>query len=136
MPASDAPAGPKVGMNNSESAVMDQILKNGSTGPSIRGANGFDGQLSGPVSGYKPDITMHGTEQLTITPDRMRSDTADQPATSMMTQQMSKLDQMVQALQDNNNQAIMSMQLDKLDQLITVMKNQVNVSQKILQQSH
>jgi len=136
MPASDAPAGPKVGMNSGESAAMDQILKNGSTGPSIRGANGFDGQLSGPVSGYKPDITMHGTEQLTITPDRMRSDTADQPATGMMTQQMSKLDQMVQALQDNNNQAIMSMQLDKLDQLITVMKNQVNVSQKILQQSH
>lgn len=131
-----APVGPKVGMNNSESAVMDQILKNGSIGPSIRGANGFDGQLSGPVSGYKPDITMHGTEQLTITPDRMRTDTADQPATGMMTQQMSKLDQMVQALQDNNNQAIMSMQLDKLDQLITVMKNQVNVSQKILQQSH
>jgi hypothetical protein len=34
----------------------------------ISGANGFDGMLTGPSSGYRPNITMHGTEDLKITP--------------------------------------------------------------------
>lgn len=34
----------------------------------IQGASGFGGVLSGPMSGYRPNIMMHGTEQLSITP--------------------------------------------------------------------
>lgn len=36
--------------------------------PEVSAAGGFNGMISGPTSGYKPDITMHGTEQIKITP--------------------------------------------------------------------
>ena len=35
---------------------------------SVSAARGFKGTISGPVSGYRPDIVMHGKEKLTITP--------------------------------------------------------------------
>lgn len=34
----------------------------------IQGASGFRGMLSGPMSGYRPNVLMHGNEQLSITP--------------------------------------------------------------------
>jgi predicted chitinase len=105
-------------------------------GATMSMAKGFDGILSGPASGYKPDITMHGTEQLKVTP----IDKASQPATSgmdttIMSQQLSKMDQLVQAFNNTSTQDMMAMQLSKLDELVRVMQNQVNVSTKILQQS-
>jgi hypothetical protein len=105
-------------------------------GATMSMAKGFDGILSGPASGYKPDITMHGTEQLKVTP----IDKAGQPATSgmdttIMSQQLSKMDQLVQAFNNTSTQDMMAMQLSKLDELVRVMQNQVNVSTKILQQS-
>ena len=105
-------------------------------GATMSMAKGFDGILSGPASGYKPNITMHGTEQLKVTPIGK----ADQPAmpgidTTIMSQQLSKMDQLVQAFNNTNTQDMMVMQLTKLDELVRVMQNQVNVSTKILQQS-
>jgi predicted chitinase len=105
-------------------------------GATMSMAKGFDGILSGPASGYKPNITMHGTEQLKVTPIGK----ADQPSmpsiyTTIMSQQLSKMDQLVQAFNNTSTQDMMAMQLNKLDELVRVMQNQVNVSTKILQQS-
>jgi hypothetical protein len=36
--------------------------------PEIKGNDGWNGTLNGPSSGYKPNIIMHGTEELKITP--------------------------------------------------------------------
>ena len=116
----------------SDAAILDQVR---ASQQSITGASGFEGILSGPASGYKPNITMHGTEELKITPNNQLDQPGATPVNSMMNQQTTKLDQMVQALQDNNSQEMMSIQIDKLDLLIQVMQNQVNISTKILQAS-
>jgi hypothetical protein len=103
----------------------------------VSARDGFNGLLSGPSSGYMPNIEMHGREQLSITPANSGStanllggDSAD-----MMKKQLEKLDQVVQAMNQTGAQDIMSMQLSRLDELVRVMQNQVNVSTKILQQS-
>jgi hypothetical protein len=69
--------------------------------------------LSGPASGYKPNLTMHGTEAVVPlnTP-------AQQAASGMGT--------------DNS---MLSVQIDKLDELISVMKSQLGVSTRIMQSS-
>jgi hypothetical protein len=103
----------------------------------VSARNGFRGLLSGPSSGYMPNIEMHGREQLSITPanagstaNLMGGESAD-----IMKKQLEKLDQMVQGINQAGAQNIMAMQLDRLDELVRVMQNQVNVSTKILQQS-
>jgi uncharacterized protein YcbK (DUF882 family) len=103
----------------------------------VSARNGFRGLLSGPSSGYMPNIEMHGREQLSITPanagstaNLMGAESAD-----MMRKQLEKMDQMVQGINQSGAQNIMAMQLDRLDELVRVMQNQVNVSTKILQQS-
>jgi hypothetical protein len=75
----------------------------------ISAANGAI--LSGPMSGYKPNLTMHGTEA--IVP--LNSSTAQS------------------AFGGSDQSSLMSAQLDKLDELVRVMQNQVSVSTKILQ---
>jgi hypothetical protein len=76
----------------------------------ISAANGAI--LSGPMSGYRPNLTMHGTEA--IVP-------LNSPAAAG-------------AFSDSNSgNDIMSRQLDKLDELVRIMQNQVSVSNKILQ---
>jgi D-alanyl-D-alanine dipeptidase len=67
--------------------------------------------LSGPASGYKPNLTMHGTEAIV-------------PLNSPAAQS---------AFGSSDQTSIMSAQLDKLDELVRVMQNQVSVSTKILQ---
>lgn len=74
----------------------------------ISAANGAI--LSGPMSGYRPNLTMHGTEA--IVP-------LNTPA--------------AQSTFGGFDSSIMSQQLDKLDELVRVMQNQVSVSTKILQ---
>ena len=103
----------------------------------VSARNGFRGLLTGPSSGYRPNIEMHGREQLSITPANsgstatlMGGESAD-----IMKKQLEKLDQMVQGINQAGTQNIMAMQLDRLDELVRVMQNQVNVSTKILQQS-
>jgi hypothetical protein len=67
--------------------------------------------LSGPASGYKPNLTMHGTEAIV-------------PLNSPAAQS---------AFGGSDQTSLMSAQLDKLDELVRVMQNQVSVSTKILQ---
>jgi hypothetical protein len=78
----------------------------------ISAANGAI--LSGPASGYKPNLTMHGTEA--IVP-------LNNPASQSLQSAFGSSDQT----------NLMSAQLDKLDELVRVMQNQVSVSTKILQ---
>jgi len=68
--------------------------------------------LSGPMSGYKPNLTMHGTEAV------VPLNTAAQ-----------------QAAMGGQDNTILVAQLDKLDEMVSVMKNQVSISQKIMQMS-
>jgi hypothetical protein len=75
----------------------------------ISAANGAI--LSGPASGYKPNLTMHGTEAIV-------------PLNSPAAQS---------AFGSSDQTNLMSAQLDKLDELVRVMQNQVSVSTKILQ---
>jgi hypothetical protein len=75
----------------------------------ISAANGAI--LSGPMSGYRPNLTMHGTEAI------VPLNTASAQA----------------ALGGSDASNLMSQQLDKLDELVRVMQNQVSVSTKILQ---
>jgi len=67
--------------------------------------------LSGPMSGYRPNLTMHGTEAIV-------------PLNSGAAQS---------AFGSSDQTNLMSAQLDKLDELVRVMQNQVSVSTKILQ---
>jgi D-alanyl-D-alanine dipeptidase len=67
--------------------------------------------LSGPASGYRPNLTMHGTEAIV-------------PLNSPAAQS---------AFGSSDQTSLMSAQLDKLDELVRVMQNQVSVSTKILQ---
>ena len=75
----------------------------------VSAANGA--VLSGPMSGYRPNLTMHGTEAIV-------------PLNSPAAQS---------AFGGGDSTNLMSAQLDKLDELVRVMQNQVSVSTKILQ---
>jgi hypothetical protein len=123
------------GLHPSRQRNLGTVLETGQPAK-ISGADGFRGTLTGPSSGYKPDLTMHGTEQLTIKPASDTKTSTDSVGTNqIMAQQLSKMDQLVQAFNNTNAQDMMVMQLTKLDELVRVMQNQVNVSTKILQQS-
>ena len=87
--------------------MMDYNKVAGPTGTSA--ANGAI--LSGPTSGYRPNLTMHGTEAV------VPLNTPAQQAAAGM------------------DSGIMSAQLDKLDELVSLMKNQLGVSTRIMQSS-
>jgi hypothetical protein len=72
-------------------------------------ANG--GILSGPASGYKPNLTMHGTEAI------VPLNTPSQQA----------------AASSGTDSSILSAQIDRLDEMISIMKNQLGVSTRIMQ---
>lgn len=125
---------PKI--SSADTVALDQVRASQQRIPNISGANGFEGTLTGPTSGYRPNITMHGTEDLKITPQSQQDQQTAIPAVqNMISQQTAKLDQMIQALSNGSGQQFMAVQLDKLDQMIQVLQKQVNISQKILQQS-
>jgi len=67
--------------------------------------------LSGPMGGYKPNLTMHGTEA--IVP--LNTPAQKEAATGGM------------------DTSLMSAQLDRLDEMVSLMKNQLGVSTKIMQ---
>jgi hypothetical protein len=69
--------------------------------------------LSGPKSGYTPNLVMHGTEAVV-------------PLNTTPTQGANSL---------GINSEIMQEQLNRLDELVSVMKNQLSVSTKIMQYS-
>lgn len=76
--------------------------------PHISAANGA--VLSGPMGGYRPNLTMHGTEA--IVP-------LNSPA--------------AQAAVGGTDPGIMIAQLAKLDEMVSILKNQLSVSTKIMQ---
>lgn len=78
--------------------------------PHISAANGAI--LSGPMGGYRPNLTMHGTEAVVPL-----NTAAQQSAAGIL---------------DNS---IMSAQLDRLEEMVSLMKNQLSVSTKIMQYS-
>ena len=69
--------------------------------------------LSGPRSGYRPNLTMHGTEAVVPLPDG-RS---------------------IPVSGGSESSSLMAAQLDKLDELVSVMKSQLSVSNKLLSYS-
>jgi Flp pilus assembly secretin CpaC len=79
--------------------------------PHISMANG--GILSGPRSGYQPNLTMHGTEAVVPLPDGRSIPVAG----------------------GTESAGMMTAQLEKLDELISVMKSQLSVSNKLLSYS-
>jgi len=97
--------------------VIDEYAKlsAGGTGghihAEISAANGAI--LSGPRSGYRPNLTMHGTEAVVPLPDG-RS---------------------IPVSGSSESSSLMAAQLDKLDELVSVMKSQLSVSNKLLSYS-
>jgi hypothetical protein len=67
--------------------------------------------LSGPMSGYRPNLTMHGTEAIV-------------PLNSSINQAMSNMGS------GNDNITLLGRQLDKLDELAQIMRNSLNVQEK------
>ena len=76
----------------------------------IQGASGFRGTLSGPMSGYSPNILMHGTEELSIRPAGGGTGASSSGA---------------------SEETMMSL-IARVDDLIQVSKNQLYVNEKIL----
>ena len=68
--------------------------------------------LSGPMSGYQPNLTMHGTEAVIPL-----NSATQQGAAGVM------------------DGSMMAAQLDKLDEMVSIMKNQLSVSTRIMQYS-
>jgi Transglycosylase-like domain len=106
--------------------------------PAISGEDGARVQLNGPATGYRPNVTMHGTEDLTITPKSAmtnNSETGYVEINSMLQQQTSKLDELVRIMSDQPETAMAFQQLSILEELRRATQDQVNVSNKILQAS-
>jgi hypothetical protein len=106
--------------------------------PKVSGATGWDGMLSGPDSGYRPNVTMHGTEDLKITPASNATNTGAISGTdtnTLLQQQTSKLDELIRILGDQQETDLVFQQITKLEELTRAMQDQVNVSTKILQAS-
>jgi hypothetical protein len=106
------------------SNVIDEYSQNrGGTGPhfhaEISARNGFSGLLSGPTSGYRPNLTMHGDERLSITP---KKDFID-------------YNTMAEFLKNGGNSDMMPL-LDEIRELVTVTKNSLGVQEKILRSSY
>jgi len=76
----------------------------------INAASGFRGNLSGPMSGYKPNITMHGTEELSIRPAGTGTGSTNSSA----------------------SEGAMLTLIERVNELIYLSKNQLGVNEKIL----
>lgn len=83
--------------------------QNGVAGDEMHFQMNNGGILSGPVSGYRPNLTMHGTEAIIPLPDGRSV-----PVSGTM------------------DSTILAAQLEKLDQIVNVMQSQLNVSNKLL----
>jgi hypothetical protein len=61
----------------------------------VSGASGWQGSLSGPMSGYRPNILMHGNEDLIIRPTNASTAKTDQELGNNVMRMIEKLDEMV-----------------------------------------
>jgi hypothetical protein len=106
--------------------------------PKVSGDDGWNGMLTGPSSGYRPNVIMHGTEDLTITPKSDMNNNIDTgyiETNGMLQQQTAKLDELIRILGDQQGNELVFQQLAVLEQLNRHTQDQVNVSTKILQAS-
>lgn len=74
----------------------------------ISGAAGFNGMLSGPMSGYRPNVLMHGTEELSIRPMGKTSE------------------------ESSNNSIGMGELVSEVRELVSISQKQLFATQKIL----
>lgn len=65
----------------------------------VSARNGWDGEFKGPDTGYKPDIELHGKEQVTITP---AADNTNEKLLALLETMNSKYDTMIDLLDDGN----------------------------------
>jgi len=105
----------------------------------VSAAMGWTGTLSGPSTGYRPNIVMHGDERLTITPRNQATATARSPfnadTETLMKTRLEKIARVVELFREKQNQK-QTAPLQKLEQFTTLvnnMRNQIDVSRKILQ---
>lgn len=90
--------------------VPDDPVHFAMRGKGISGAFGYQGTISGPMSGYRPNITAHGTEQISIRP-------AEPAGTGALgSQGMEVFERLVQ----------------RMDDLVYLSRNQLGVNEKIL----
>jgi hypothetical protein len=101
-----------LGSDSPYAEALINARRSGRADPEMSAANG--GILSGPIGGYKPNLTMHGTEAI------VPLNTAAQQAAAGGGEMGSD---------------IMAAQLDKMDEMISILKNQLGVSTKIMQYS-
>jgi hypothetical protein len=104
----------------------------------VSAAAGFEGTLSGPSSGYRPDIVLHGEERLTITPQNQATNTGspfDANTMVLMKTRLEKIDRVIELFREKKmkNQNVPMQKLEHFDNLVRTMQNQVDVSTKILQ---
>lgn len=78
----------------------------------VSAAFGFRGTLSGPMSGYKPNITMHGTEELSIRPAGVGTGSSTSS--------------------EGASEGAMLTLIEQMNELIYLSKNQLGVNEKIL----
>jgi hypothetical protein len=86
----------------------------------ISARNGFEGLISGPKSGYRPNIEMHGDERVSI-----------KPASVSGAMDMDRLDNTI-----GEQMGVMGAQLSALENLVAIMRDQTTISTKILQASN
>ena len=98
--------------NNKATMSWDQMMQGVQntvpTTPGPSGAFGWEGRISGPMSGYNPNLLMHGDEDISVRPARANSDT-----------------------QASDNSGISDLLTD-IRELVSVSKQQLATSQKIL----
>lgn len=97
--------------NNRASMSWDQLMRGveqTKTGPS--GAFGFQGTISGPMSGYRPNILMHGNEDISIRPANANTIGDFGP----------------------NSTELFGKMVEKLDEMIYLSRNQLGVNEKML----
>jgi hypothetical protein len=83
----------------------------------ISARNGFEGLISGPKSGYRPNIEMHGDERVSIKPASVSGAMDMDRLGNTMGEQM----------------GVMGAQLSALENLVAIMRDQTTISTKILQ---
>jgi len=116
-----------------------QPHEGGAGGYDVSGDQGWKGTISGPTSGYRPDIVMHGEEQLTITPKNKTITTAKSPFNAdtamLMKTRLEKINRVVELFQEKqrHKQTVPLQNLEQFNSMVKNMQNQVDVSTKILQ---
>jgi len=103
-PSEAAAVSAMVGSMPGVKSVLNEYarLSSGGTGghihAEINGAAGFRGSLSGPMSGYSPNLLMHGNEEFSIRPSGGSSNDSAGASEGSLTRLADKTDDMIQLM--------------------------------------